>query len=105
MIKNESNSNHYIRRDDLDILYSIYSSNKNNPIVEFKLGNNENEAEEASFKLKQDNRTFNIYEEKGNKFEIVGDTKSLNKSEKVNFWKEKILKTFRFNDLKKRNRF
>nr|WP_307916264.1 hypothetical protein [Mycoplasmopsis bovis] len=47
MIKNESNSNHYIRRDDLDILYSIYSSNKNNPIVEFKLGNNENEAEEG----------------------------------------------------------
>ncbi|MBD4919235.1 hypothetical protein GUF71_13965, partial [Xanthomonas citri pv. citri] len=44
--KNESNSNHYIRRDDLDILYSIYSSNKNNPIVEFKLGNNENEADE-----------------------------------------------------------
>nr|WP_307917143.1 hypothetical protein [Mycoplasmopsis bovis] len=45
-------------RDDLDILYSIYSSNKNNPIVEFKLGNNENEADEASFKLKQDNRNF-----------------------------------------------
>nr|WP_307915912.1 hypothetical protein [Mycoplasmopsis bovis] len=104
MIKNESNSNHYIRRDDLDILYSIYSSNKNNPIVEFKLGNNENEAEEASFKLKQDNRTFNIYEEKGNKFEIVGDTKSLNKSEKE-ILKRKNLKTFRFNDLKKRNRF
>nr|WP_307940522.1 hypothetical protein [Mycoplasmopsis bovis] len=92
MIKNESNSNHYIRRDDLDILYSIYSSNKNNPIVEFKLGNNENEAEEASFKLKQDNRTFNIYEEKGNKFEIVGDTKSLNKSEKEIFEKKKILR-------------
>nr|WP_282460557.1 hypothetical protein [Mycoplasmopsis bovis] len=88
--KNESNSNHYIRRDDLDILYSIYSSNKNNPIVEFKLGNNENEADEASFKLKQDNRTFNIYEEKGNKFEIVGDTKSLNKSEKVNFEKKNL---------------
>ncbi len=104
LIKNESNSNHYIRRDDLDILYSIYSSNKNNPIVEFKLGNNENEAEEASFKLKQDNRTFNIYEEKGNKFEIVGDTKSLNKSEKE-ILKRKNLKTFRFNDLKKRNRF
>nr|WP_307928260.1 hypothetical protein [Mycoplasmopsis bovis] len=34
-------------RDDLDILYSIYSSNKNNPIVEFKLGNNENEADEG----------------------------------------------------------
>nr|WP_307928259.1 hypothetical protein [Mycoplasmopsis bovis] len=58
----------------------------------------------ASFKLKQDNRTFNIYEEKGNKFEIVGDTKSLNKSEKEIFEK-KNLKTFRFNDLKKRNRF
>nr|WP_307924107.1 hypothetical protein [Mycoplasmopsis bovis] len=96
MIKNESNSNHYIRRDDLDILYSIYSSNKNNPIVEFKLGNNENEAEEASFKLKQDNRTFNIYEEKGNKFEIVGDTKSLNKSEKEIFEKKK---SWRLSDL------
>ncbi len=58
----------------------------------------------ASFKLKQDNRTFNIYEEKGNKFEIVGDTKSLNKSEKE-ILKRKNLKTFRFNDLKKRNRF
>ncbi len=43
----------------------------------------------ASFKLKQDNRTFNIYEEKGNKFEIVGDTKSLNKSEKEIFEKKK----------------
>ncbi len=92
LIKNESNSNHYIRRDDLDILYSIYSSNKNNPIVEFKWEQWKRSRMNASFKLKQDNRTFNIYEEKGNKFEIVGDTKSLNKSEKVNFWKEKILR-------------
>ncbi len=86
----ESNSNYYLRRDDLDILYSIYSSNKNNPIVEFKLGNDENDANQASFKLKQAYRTFNIYEKKGNKFEIVRDTKSLNSSDKVTFVKDDL---------------
>nr|WP_307921877.1 hypothetical protein [Mycoplasmopsis bovis] len=99
-----SNSNYYIRRDDLDILYSIYSSNKNNSIVEFKLGNDENDANKASFKLKQADRTFNIYEKKSDKFEIVTDTKSLNSSEKEIFEK-KDLTLSDLMILKKGNRF
>lgn len=87
---NGSLSNYYIKKDDLDILYSIYSADPNNSIVEFKLGKDQNDANSASFKLKKEDKNFIFYEKKGDKFEAVTQSKSIKNTDKVTFDKENL---------------
>nr|WP_233750299.1 hypothetical protein [Mycoplasmopsis agalactiae] len=64
-------SNYYIKKDDLDILYSIYSADPNNSIVEFKLGKDQNDANSASFKLKKKTKTLFFMRKKATNLKLL----------------------------------
>ncbi|WP_029513444.1 ABC transporter permease [Mycoplasmopsis primatum] len=85
-----NSKDYFIKREDLETLYTIYNTDKRNANVEFNLGNNESDANNAFFTIKNKPTFFKIYKKDNDAIKELTKKVSLDANSMLSF--EKPLK-------------